>query len=152
MISTNRVTPIEAAGRAVRDANDRGTEPVVAGRLPGGWTIVIEYNGFNATDDALAARLSVRGPAVVIYENVDADSSFQYAVGGRLIRAFDPLIYDAGTGKRLAEERGIHFGDEQDRNPMAQSFLLAFRLTGVAVRAADVWRTAGYLGVACDLY
>jgi len=152
MISTQRITPIESADRAVRAAADAGAEPVVAGRLGPGWTIVIEYNGFNATDPAVAARLSARGEAVIVYQNVDALSSFLYAVGGRVVREFDPLIYDAGTGRRLAQERGIHFGDDRDLNPMAQSFLLAYRLTGVAVRASDVWGTAGRLGVACALY
>lgn len=146
MIATHRITPIEPATRVVRVEG----EPVIAGRLGHGWTIVIEYNGFNATDDAVAARLSARGQAVVIYENVDADTEFLYAAGGRVVREFDPFAYDSSG--RLAQERGIHFGDEGDPNPMAQSFLLAYRLTGVAVRASDVWGTSGRIGVACDLY
>jgi hypothetical protein len=101
-----------------------------------GWTMILEDNGFEATE--VAARLSRSGRAVVIYNNVNALTSFQYARQGRVLRYFDPLLYsNYGPGKRLRQERGISFG----HSPwpyIAQSLLLAERITGLRVRPSDL--------------
>jgi uncharacterized protein DUF6461 len=150
IITTDRITAIGPAAQAERIVNRRSDATLVtAGRIRGGWTLVLEVNGFNATVGATPRQLSRHGTAVVIFRNVNALTSFQYAVKGALIREFDPLLFGPPwTGQPLPQERGIRFGDEQDVNPMAQSFLLAYRLTGVALTRRDVITTQGRLGVA----
>ncbi len=110
-----------------------------AGTL-GDWTIVVELNGFRATNRELLSLLSEGGEAVVIYRNVNALSSFQYARGGQIVREFDPLgdaSHDAAF--RLPEEEGISFpGDNGELHPMKGAFSLAERLTGIRLSAADL--------------
>lgn len=108
-------------------------QAIYAGRRDG-WTFVLEDNGFRATERA--ARLSRQGAAVVIFNNVDSDCSFQYAVQGRTVREFDPSFYDMVRGRPLPQEQGIAFG--HDWRYISRSMLLAHRLTGLDLTPADV--------------
>lgn len=116
---------------AQQDYQHYGTA-VEAGEV-GGWTLVVELNGYQATVPELLQALSANGEAVVIYQNVNALSSFQYAKNGTIVRAFDPLLPQQGqSGGPLPEEQGIAFpGENGELHPMPGAFLLAERLTGV---------------------
>ena len=71
---------------------------------------MVELNGYQATLPELLRALSEGGEAVVTYQNVNAVSSFQYAKGGTIIRAFDPLLPGLGQLEiPLPEEQGIVF-------------------------------------------
>jgi hypothetical protein len=71
---------------------------------------------------------------------VNAVSSFHYAKGGTIIRAFDPLLPGLGQlGDPLPEEQGIVFpGENGELHPMPGVFLLAERLTGIRLTEADL--------------
>jgi hypothetical protein len=95
VLGAGRATPV-ASARTVREWADQqdyqnyGTA-VEAGEISG-WTLVVELNGYQATVPELLEQLSQDGEAVVIFQNVNALSSFQYAKNGTIVRAFDPLL------------------------------------------------------------
>lgn len=123
---------------AEQDCEHYGTA-VEAGEI-GDWTIVVELNGYQATVPGLIEKLSRDGEAVVIFQNVNALSSFQYARNGIIVRAFDPLLPHMGqTGERLPQEAGIAFpGGKGELHPMPGAFLLAERLTGIRLTESDL--------------
>jgi hypothetical protein len=143
VLGAGRVTPVSPA-RATRDwaaqqdYQHYGTA-VEAGEI-GEWTIVVELNGYQATVPGLLEKLSQGGEAVVIFQNVNGDSSFQYAKNGTIVRAFDPLLPHMGqTGDPLPEEQGITFpGENGELHPMAGAFLVAERLTGIQLSESDL--------------
>ncbi|MDQ1723029.1 MAG: hypothetical protein QOG52_57 [Frankiaceae bacterium] len=143
ILAPHPATAIETPNAAARWAahqrySDSGPIPLVieTGRR-NGWTMVLENNGFEAT--ASASELSRAGTAVVIYNNVDALSEFQYAVHGEVLRDFEPLVYsNYGPGAPLPQERGIGFGKGQGRGYLAKSMLLAERLTGLRIEPSDL--------------
>jgi hypothetical protein len=96
----------------------------------GGWSVIVEPNGWAASTPAALARLSRLGRAFNVCWNVNADMTFGAATGGAIVRQFDPLLYD-DADDRLAEEAGLPFGrPEQVR---AASLALLTRLTGVGI-------------------
>lgn len=120
-----------------------------AGSIADGWTLVIEVNGYRSTDTTKLRTLSQHGQAVVVYDNVNALTTFQYAKDGQLVRQFDPLLYgiELDIGPKLLQETGISFGAKDDLNPIAQSLLLTQLLTGVTLTAAEVDDSAGRIAV-----
>ena len=123
---------------AQQDYQHYGTA-VEAGEI-GGWTVVVELNGYQATLPGLLEALSEGGEAVVIYQNVNGLASFQYAKNGAIVRAFDPLLPELGQmGEPLPEEQGIAFpGEGGELHPMPGAFLLAERLTGIRLTECDL--------------
>jgi hypothetical protein len=136
----------EAAERwAFRPAYD-GLVAVTAGAVAG-FTLLIENNGFMALQRLRA--LSARGLAVSAYRNVNALSRFNYARRGRMLLDFDPLLESPQNDPHaLPELRGISFGDD-DLIPMARSFLLAARLTGLRLLPRDVTSHTDRLFAGC---
>jgi len=78
--------------------------------------------------------------AVVIYQNINALSWCQYAKNGTIVRALDPLFTRLPQiGHPLPEVQGHRRpreSGEPHRTPSA--FLLAERLTGIRLTAADL--------------
>src|SRR4051794_38619960 len=77
-------TPIESVAAARtwsvhHLSGKRLATSIHAGALPGGWTIVIDDNGYFGGDPDDAARFSRAGSAVEIWENIEALSFFDYA-------------------------------------------------------------------------
>jgi hypothetical protein len=141
IIGAGRATPVASAQEIREWAGEQqlpayGTA-VEAGVI-GDWTLVLESGGYQATQ--LAEQLSEGGEAVVIYRSINADSSFQYARNGTMIRSFDPLLPQMSQeGEPLPEEEGIAFPGEGDElYPMRGSFLLAERLTGIRLTEDDL--------------
>lgn len=66
-----------------------------------------------------------------------------------IVRDFDPLCDDSGEATfRLPEEDGITFpGENGELHPMKGAFLLAERLTGIRLRAADIVNADGRIAV-----
>jgi uncharacterized protein DUF6461 len=96
------------------------------------WTVLIEPNGWvTAFGDALS-RLSEGGRAANVLWNVNANMRFGWAVDGRLLRLFDPLLYDAEGA--LPEEAGLPFG--HPGSPRGAALALMTRLTGVVIDPA----------------
>jgi len=132
---------------AAQDYREYGT--ALEAELLGDWTLVVELNGFRATDIALLRRLSKGGEALVVYNNVNALMLFRYARDGRILRDFDPLLdpSDEATD-RLLEEQGITFpGDNDELHPLPGVYLLAERLTGIPLRAANLTDASGRIAV-----
>ena len=98
----------------------------------------MEPNGSRATNVAVLRRLAAHGSAIVIFNDVNALASFQYAHSGVVLRYFDPLL---GTNYQdnppLPQERGIAFGSGQG-SPIANSLALTLRLTGVRIEQSDL--------------
>lgn len=144
VLAADRATPVGPA-REIRDWADRQDDyqhygsAVEAGET-GGWTLVVELGGYRATDPELLRQLSRDGEAVVIFQNVNAHSSFQYAKNGTVVRDFDPLLPNMPqTGEPLPEEQGIAFPGENGKlHPMPGAFLLAERLTGIRLTESDL--------------
>lgn len=132
------------AGLVREWAADQQFQRVIVTALEAGelglWTLVVELNGFRATDKELLRHLSAQGEAVVIYENVNALSRFLYARSGEIVRDFDPLLDDSEHATfRLPEEEGINFpGDHGQLRPMQGAFHLTERLTGVRLTLSDL--------------
>lgn len=143
VLAADRATPV-APAREIRDwagqqgLPDYGTA-VEAGEI-GDWTLVVELGGYRPTDLELLRELSRDGEAVVIFPNVNALSSFQYANNGTVVREFDPLLtHVPQTGEPLPEEQGIAFpGENGELHPMKSAFLLAERLTGIRLAESDM--------------
>lgn len=143
VLGLRRATEV-ASARTIRDwvtqqdVDHYGTA-IEAGEI-GGWTIVIELNGYQATLPEQLEALSEGGEAVVIYRNINALSSFQYAKNGTIVRAFDPLLPRMSQiGEPLPEEQGIAFpGENGELHPMRGAFLLAERLTGIRPTESDL--------------
>lgn len=143
LLPARRAIPV-APAQAVRDwAAEQDYQhygaAVEAGEI-GGWTVVVELNGYQSTLPDFLEALSEAGEAVVIYQNVNALSSFQYAKDGTIVRAFDPLLPEQGQlGEPLPEEHGIAFpGDNGELHPMPAAFLLAERRTGIRLTESDI--------------
>lgn len=141
VLAADRATPV-ASAREIRDWADRqdlsdyGTA-IEAGEI-GGWTLVVELGGYRATE--LLGELTRNGEAVVIFQDVNAHSSFQYAKNGSVVRYFDPLLTNMPQiGEPLPEEHGIAFpGENGELHPMKGAFLLAERLTGIRLTESDL--------------
>jgi hypothetical protein len=152
VLAPRRATPV-APAQVVRDWAEQqdyqnyGTA-VEAGEI-GGWTVVVEFNGYQATDRTLLEELSQDGEAVVIFRNVNAVSSFQYAKNGIIVREFDPLLpHMDQAGEPLPEEQGIAFpGKDGELHPMLGAFLLAERLTGIRLTESDVCEPGNRIAV-----
>jgi hypothetical protein len=141
IIGDGRATPV-ASAQEIRDWVDEQEYPAYGTSIEAGvigdWTFVVESGGYQAM--SFIAQLSAGGEAVVIYQSVNADASFQYARNGAVIRSFDPLLFGwPQEGEPLPEEEGIAFPGEGDElHPMPGSFLLAERLTGIRLTEADL--------------
>lgn len=130
-----------------QDYREYGT--ALEAELRGDWTLVVELNGFRATDSDLLQRLSEAGEAVVIYRNVNARMRFMYARGGKIVRDFDPLLDHSNVAiHRLPEEEGISFpGENGELHSMPGAFLLAERITGIQLRAEDIENADGRIAI-----
>jgi hypothetical protein len=94
-----------------------------------GWTVVVEPVGWLGSISEVLLRLAANGRALSAYWNVNAVMNVGVAERGRVIRRFDPLLYDAGDPP-LPEELSLPWGVGQ---PRACSLALIARLTGVVV-------------------
>ena len=95
----------------------------------GDWTVLIEPNGWVTAYEDVLTRLSEGGKAGNVFWNVNANMRFGWAIGGTLIRLFDPLLYDADGA--LPEEAGLPFG--HPGQPLGAALALLARLTGVVI-------------------
>jgi hypothetical protein len=85
-----------------------------------------ENNGWAGVEEERAAALSTGGSFTAIYRNVNALMRFVHARGGRVVRTFDPLLYNAEGA--LDEERDLSFGVGQ---AASAALTLLERLTGI---------------------
>ena len=148
--ATAAMTPSEAAAWIEHESLDASAPyvTVAAAARVGSWTVVVEGNGFEATTPGTPERLTDAGHrAGVIYRSVNADMQFIWARDGRIVRSFDPLLYDLpGLGDVLPEEDGLPFGPG---SPTASSFALLERLTALRLTQellddrSDRWRCIG---------
>ena len=99
----------------------------------GDWTLVVEPNGYLSSLPDRVVALSREGRVVSVYWNVNAQMRFQYAVGGAMVRSFDPLLPGLGPeGEPLPEEAGLPFGVGGEDSRVA-AVTLAERLTGASI-------------------
>jgi Family of unknown function (DUF6461) len=129
--STRTVTFAGQRDMAAPYPDGMGNDTVAIDALAGA-AVCAQANGWAGVDEARAAALSAPGPYIATYRSVNADMLVVVARDGRVVRAFDPLLYD-GSGA-LREELGLPFG--QPGKPVAAAFALAERLTGIRLTRA----------------
>ena len=98
----------------------------------GDWQVLIEPNGFLLSMQEISAPLSRDGQLIAAFWNVNSLMTFMFAVNGRVLREFDPLLYAAG-GDALPEEAGLPFG--RHGRPRVATLALILRMTGVTLTA-----------------
>jgi len=77
-----------------------------------GHTVIIEPNGWLMTANTRTERVSIGGSLVSVYWNVNALMRVIVAVNGRIVRSFDPLLYEQpAMGEPLPEETDLPFGE-----------------------------------------
>ena len=118
-------------------------EPVVAVRDLGSWLLVVEVNGWQGSRPEVLRRVSADGRAVSAYWNENAGTRFSYAVGGRVLTAFEAMSPGRRHGADpdcLEEERT---GLPWDSGEWVSLMLaLLARVTGV--RAGAEWLEGEY--------
>jgi hypothetical protein len=105
-----------------------GSEYVQVDEL-GDWAVFVSPWGWATAGEEITAAISAGGEAVSLFWNVNAVMSVVVAKDARVVRSFDPLLYDGGGA--LPEELGLPFGEPG--SPRAAALVLAERLTGRAV-------------------
>ena len=97
-----------------------------------GHIVIIEPNGWLMTADTRAERISVGGSLVSVYWNVNAVMRVTVAIDGRIVRSFDPLLYEhPAVGEPLPEETDLPFGEPGSCQRAAVE--LQQRLTGLQI-------------------
>lgn len=103
-----------------------------------GCVVSYEKNGYQAVADEVVKRLSLEGHTAVLHYSINADSTFAYAARGRIVRTFDPVIYDEPAqdwqGGRLPEEHLLDF----ETAPVGATLRLIERLTDVSLAGLDL--------------
>jgi Family of unknown function (DUF6461) len=112
----------------------------------GDWTVIIEVSDERLVDPEIMDAVSAGTEAIMIFENVNAWSRFEYLADGAVVTSFDPAGPDHREGNdpdRFVEEMrasgfdpdtGIEKGGaEADAPGFAGLLLLAARLTGVVL-------------------
>jgi hypothetical protein len=114
--------------------DDAGSEYVILVQLADldGWTAVIEDNGYYGSLPEHLGPLSAGGSAVNVFWNVNATTSFGYAVSGTVVSYFDPSGINSDEGAPLPEEADLDFADE-DGDAIGLALVLMERLTGTTI-------------------
>ena len=102
----------------------------------GRFSIVVEPNGYQGSLEETLVALAPKQDAVSLFWNANAEMQVMVLEGGKVVRTFDPLMYDDGEPP-LAEESGLPFGtDDGDLQAAVLTFLerrLGFVLTEKAL-------------------
>ena len=75
-----------------------------------GWAVAFEPEGYACSMDGVVQSLSQHGRVVSFYESDDGGAQVALADGGKIIRAFDPVLWDAKGA--TPQEAGLPFDDE----------------------------------------
>jgi hypothetical protein len=119
----------------------------------GGWTLLVEANGFLGTRPEVIGPLSADTQVVSHYRNVDAEDRFCWMVDGDLRLSFEPLFPYHRSGSdpdgQVEAMKGAGFdlraGEDRDYTLHSEAaFALAERLTGVRL-TAELLESADYL-------
>jgi hypothetical protein len=101
----------------------------------GGWTMIVEPNGFFCTDEHVVRALSAGGEQVTFYQTEHATPQFLWAVGGDVLVDFCPAGGDHrwGTDPHRLDEKlaELGFGAADDEEFEARTLSLMHHLTGV---------------------
>lgn len=131
-----RRLPLAAASAVIhasgsRPVDELAEEPWVAVRTVGSWVLAVEVNGWQGSRPEVLERISSGTRAVSVYWNVNGQTRFSYAAGGRVLTAFEALFPDRRTGEDPDGLESVRVGlpwDEALPTPLALA--LAARLTG----------------------
>jgi Family of unknown function (DUF6461) len=131
--ASETVATIHEAWYLMLEADDGPENAVVQIGVLNGCVVAVEPDGWAGVNDSTAAEASRGGQYASLYQSVNADMRFVYAVDGTVVRAFDPLLYGPGIDpdEPLIQERDLPFGEPGDTTPAA--FVLIERLTGLAL-------------------
>jgi hypothetical protein len=98
-------------------------------------TVICEPTGWVLTNERIATNVSVGGLLVSAYWNTNSLMQFTVAQDGRLVRRFDPLLYQQpGAGDPLPDEQDLPFGEPGSCRTAAVTLLE--RLSGVSIETA----------------
>ncbi|MFB9878113.1 MULTISPECIES: DUF6461 domain-containing protein [Planobispora] len=131
------------------ELDDEGLFPdtVLAGRL-GGWTVLIERGGWQATERDAVRALSAATEVVSVLRHDHATGNFVYARDGETVTSFNPTIpawrYGRDPDRLVDAMRAVGFdpartpggedeGENADHPAVGRALLLAVRLTRVVL-------------------
>ena len=97
----------------------------------GRFVIVVEPNGYFGSLDETLATLAPEQDAVSLFWNVNSVMQVTVLARGRVVRRFDPLMYDDGEPP-LDEEKGLPFGTD-DGDLKAAALVVLERRLGVVL-------------------
>jgi hypothetical protein len=101
--------------------------------------LVIEPNGYLASNEKVLLAIARGGDAVSVFWNVNAVMQVMVVKAGKVVRTFDPLLGD-GEGSPLPEEDGLPFGTDDESQPASLEFLR--RMTGVVANEELVLKSS----------
>lgn len=138
-LGSDRLARLSDAWATPEQRDGRWMHPVQLYEVKG-WIFFVEPNGAAGLREEMTRALSRTGRVVVLYQGVNAEMRFRYAVEGAVLREFEPLSWpDDQRGKALPEEEGLIFGlPDPEHDPFAEAVLLAERLTGLALTDAVI--------------
>jgi uncharacterized protein DUF6461 len=136
-----RITGVDGLGQASLDAYDDDQMLVAAVSL-GGWSLMVEYNGYLGVTDKVMLPIS-RGRTVVSHFcNVNGVDSFCWYRDGDVRLYFEPLFAYYRDGSHPDElltemrESGFDLSEEDDNDydgHTEAAFALAHRITGIRI-------------------
>lgn len=138
-LGSERLTRLSDAWATPEQHDGRWVHPVQLYEAQG-WVVLVEPNGAAGLREEMTRALSSAGRLVVLYQGVNAEMRFRYAVEGVVLREFEPLSWpDDQRGEALPEEEGLVFGlPDPEHDPFAEAVTLAERLTGLALTDAVI--------------
>jgi hypothetical protein len=97
--------------------------------------VVVEPNGYRSSLADTLEKMAPGKDAVSVFWNFNAEMQIMVLAAGKLVRTFDPLMYDDGESP-LAEEAGLSFGSE-DADLKAASMAFVERRLGVKLTSPE---------------
>lgn len=119
----------DAITMTLRDLDARPGEDLVAVRPLGRWVLAVEINGWQGSRAEVLTRTSQSTHAVSAFWNVNALTRFSYAVGGRVLTAFEAMSPQSRQGAEPDALEAIRAGLPWDDFVPAM-LALASRVTG----------------------
>ncbi|MCI3275813.1 DUF6461 domain-containing protein [Streptomyces cylindrosporus] len=121
----------------------QGRELFVAAAAVGGWSVLVEVNGYLGVTSAAVRPLSRGRTVVAHHRSVDALDHFIWLADGELILGFEPLFPYRREGSRAEafaprmRESGFLLcpGQDLDHQHTEAAFALAERITGIRLTA-----------------
>lgn len=148
---TVRPRAVDGAGDLMEDF-DLGFPRMAYAVELGGWSVVVEPEGFEGSDRHLLAAVSRGTEAVaVLRHDYAASHFFGHAVDGTVVAGFPPehpvdgRMWGADPARLAGAMREVGLAGDRPDDPVARAILLAERVAGVTV-PEDLWSLTALSG------